>query len=355
MSKLPTFIIYLVLGLLSPQISQAQKEPNLFLITTDGLRWQELFQGVDSTLVYSKDFTRRPNEMWERFGATTPQDRREKLFPFLWSIFAGQGQLLGNRKMGSEVQLRNMHGFSYPGYNEMLTGNPDPDINSNDKFYNPHTTFLEKINRDPAFQGKVAAFGTWDVFPFIINSPRSGVPVNAGQMTAVHPNDKEALLNDIQRILPSQGSSRRDFLTYFFAKEYIKKNKPKVVLISFDETDEFAHQGNYDAYIEAAHTFDAFVQDLWNYCQQDSMYVGNTYFLLTTDHGRGDQVKSQWTSHGRIIRDCFELWMGALGPGILPLGEVKNTERVFLYQMAPSALHLLGQKPEGSVVPTWKK
>ncbi len=63
----------------------------------------------------------------------------------------------------------------------LLTGKADDErINSNDKMNNPNVTILEKLNKSAAYEGKVAAFGSWDVFPYIINEHRSGVPVNSG-------------------------------------------------------------------------------------------------------------------------------------------------------------------------------
>ena len=53
------------------------------------------------------------------------------LFPFIWSTLAAQGQLLGNSLVGSRAQVANGLFFSYPGYNEMSTGVPDPRINTN--------------------------------------------------------------------------------------------------------------------------------------------------------------------------------------------------------------------------------
>jgi hypothetical protein len=59
--------------------------------------------------------------------------------------------------------------FSYPGYNEILTGKADDqNIFSNDKIPNPNETILEQFAKtyDPL---KVAAFGSWDVFDYIVN------------------------------------------------------------------------------------------------------------------------------------------------------------------------------------------
>ncbi len=80
-----------------------------------------------------------------------------------------QGQIFGNRDVGSESQVTNGLNFSYPGYNETLTGFADPRIHSNDNVPNPNVTVFEWLNAKPAFTGKVAAFGAWDVFNGIFN------------------------------------------------------------------------------------------------------------------------------------------------------------------------------------------
>jgi len=45
------------------------------------------------------------------------------------------------------MNLTNNHWFSYPGYNEILTGKADDDrISSNNKIPNPNKTILELVN-----------------------------------------------------------------------------------------------------------------------------------------------------------------------------------------------------------------
>src|SRR5699024_9326815 len=139
--------------------------------------------------------------------------------------------------------------FSYPGYNEILTGEADDErINSNEKMNNPNITILEELNNSEAYAGKVAAFGSWDVFPYIINEQRSGVPVNAGfekskgdDLTKI-----EQFLNKAQPNTPSPwGSVRLDMFTHNYALEYMKRKHPDMVYIAYGETDDFAHGGNY--------------------------------------------------------------------------------------------------------------
>ena len=108
-----------------------------------------------------------------------------------------QGQLHGNRSKGSEASVTNNMWFSYPGYNEILTGHADDErIKSNDKVPNPNVTVLEFVNQQEGFQGKVAASTSWDVFPFIINTQRSGVPVDAGHPDKVTQERAMAILKE---------------------------------------------------------------------------------------------------------------------------------------------------------------
>jgi len=47
-----------------------------------------------------------------------------------------------------------------------------------------------------------------------------------------------------------------DVFTYYAAMEYLKNKKTKVLYISFGETDEWAHHGQYRSYLDAAHQVD---------------------------------------------------------------------------------------------------
>ncbi|WP_394990633.1 phosphoglyceromutase [Emticicia sp.] len=343
MNSFSKTLLFLIILLANQTIFAQSKTENVFIIMTDGFRWQELFGGADSTLIFSKEFTPDSARTVGKFWAKTATERREKLLPFFWSTIANKGQLYGNRWAGNKVNVLNPYWFSYPGYNEVLTGYPDDNINSNDKIQNKNTTVLEFLNNQPKFKGKVAAFGTWDVFPFIINENRSKIPVNAGVETVKgNLSEKEALLNQIQTDIPSMASDRFDFVTYHLAKEYVKKNTPKVMFLSFDETDEFAHESKYREYLFAANNFDKNVADLWNFCQNHPQYKDKTTFIFLTDHGRGDKVKKQWTSHGQRVSDCYQIWIAAIGPDTKPLGEVKTEGQLFQNQVARTAAKLLG-------------
>ena len=82
---------------------------------------------------------------------------------------AKDGVVIGNPDHDSRAMVTNGLNFSYPGYSEILCGYADPTIDSNAKKNNENVTVLEWIHSKPGFQSSVAAFCSWDVFPFIIN------------------------------------------------------------------------------------------------------------------------------------------------------------------------------------------
>lgn len=341
-----TIIISLLL-LICSYFTQAQKpdQPRIILITMDGFRWQELFTGADSLLVGNKEYVSDSAALVNEFWRDTPEERRKVLTPFVWSHISETGQIYGNRQLGNKMDLTNQMWFSYPGYNEILTGQADDQrINSNKKMPNPNVTVLEMINQNPKYSGSVVAFGSWDVFPYIINEERSGVPVNAGFECAQADDltERELFLNELQMQIPSPWSSvRLDAFTHHYALEYMKKHRPKVVYIAYGETDDFAHDGDYDAYLHSAHTTDGMIRELWAFTQQDKFYKDNTVFLLTTDHGRGTKPLDTWKSHGIKIPDAGEVWFMAFGAGVKAKGEVSENQQLYTNQIAPTIMHIL--------------
>jgi hypothetical protein len=338
-------ILLLIMAMVAMQMGNAQDSNNtkVILITLDGFRWQELFMGADSLLVTNKEYVHNPDMLKNTYWRDTPKERREALLPFVWGQVSKMGQLHGNRNLDSKVNLTNTMWFSYPGYNEILTGTADDSrITSNDKMNNPNTTILERYNNSPKGKGKVAAFGSWDVFPYIINEERSGVPVNAGFESATENlNEREKFLNQLQEQIPSPwGSVRLDAFTHHYALEHMKKEHPSLVYISYGETDDFAHDGDYQSYLKSAHNTDALIKELWDFTQQDQYYKDQTVFLITTDHGRGTQPLDTWRSHGGKINGAGQVWLIAFGKGVKALGETKN-EQLYSNQIAPTVLQLL--------------
>jgi hypothetical protein len=312
---------------------------NLVLVTLDGVRWQEVFGGVDMELIEDERFTNEPEFLTQTYWREQRSERRRALFPFLSSVIEDEGTLIGDRDQESYIEVTNSRWFSYPGYNEILTGKADPRIDSNAKIWNRNVTILETLNELDGFHDRVLAFGSWDVFPYIINSQRSGVPVNAGFATASNAATPESqFLNELSAEAPRLWSTvRTDFLTNGYAMDALKSHNPRVIYIAYGETDDFAHDGNYDRYIDAAHRSDLMLSKLWQWVQSTPSYRDRTTLIISTDHGRGSTPDS-WQSHSNAaaqdrqdvesapdgLQESDQIWLAAIGPCIKPAGLVKG-------------------------------
>ncbi len=339
----PLLVICFYLVCFSSTAQKPANAGNVFIITTDGFRWQEVFRGADSLLMRDTAYVKDTGLICQQFWGADIEERRHKLLPFFWSVIAQNGRISGNRSYGNEVNVANLYKISYPGYSEILTGYADKKFIPNLTVRNRSTNILEYLNTTENYAGKVAAFSSWNVMPYIIDEKRSGIPVNSGyEMLEEGEDTLNTLINEVQKNIIHKGHTRYDMLTYASAKNYIEEKHPKVVFIGLGETDEFAHQGRYDKYLQKAHQVDQIISELWYYVQTDPFYKDNTTFIITTDHGRGSKT-TKWSTHGFWVKGSGEAWMAMIGQGIAPDGERKEKERLYQKQIASTVSVLLGE------------
>ena len=344
-------VFLFLLNLLALQLLAAEtshKTENLFLITVDGFRWQEVFTGAEELLMNRQNggvHDSDTNLLRSTFLRNTPEARREALLPFFWSTIARQGQIYGNAKKGSVATVTNGKKFTYPGFNEMLTGSPDPRIDKNEKRNNPNVTVLEWLNQKPAFAHRIIGFANWDTHPYILNSERSGIPVYTGfekNLPATPGSRLELVLQLQQDTTPIWHDMFFDSFFAHAAVEYMREKKPRVVWIALGETDEWAHDGRYDCYLFAARKMDDYVRTLWTTAQSMPEYRDKTTFVLTCDHGRGSGPH-EWRNHGANVEGAENIWLAVLGPDTPPLGERSNIQEIHQNQIAATLAALLGE------------
>lgn len=339
-------LLFMLQGLTLEAISQV-KSQNVVVVTMDGFRWQELFGGADSLLSFEAGAKYNTKYVQRRFWADSEMERRKKLMPFLWGEIAKKGVLLGNRATGNFVNTANIHRFSYPGYNEIFTGFPDSTVNSNSKIPNKNENVFEYLNKFPEFKGKTASFGSWDVFASIFNEKRSGFLVNDGFRDVPGKlTDKQTELNRLQHELPDlfHGGERLDVATFHMGLEYMKVNQPRLMHFGLGDTDEFAHAGQYDLYLDAANKSDDWLRQLWTYIQSTPFYANKTTLIITTDHGRGQAKGGGWKDHGSEVTGADQIWIVAVGPSIPALGESAKKDQLFQGQIAATIAKLVGKE-----------
>lgn len=325
-----------VLVLAAAALSAQAPQRNVVLVTIDGLRWQEFFGGADEAY-----FTRDANGAIERaaakYEAPTADERRAILMPFMWNVIARQGQIFGDPANGSVSRVTNGLWFSYPGYNELFAGVADPRIDSNAKTPNPNLTVFEWLNSRPGFNGRVEAFGSWDVLPAMLNTGRSGLPVGTGYA-----------ISELARDLPAYWEyGPFDAPIVYAALDALQTRRPRVLYLMLGEGDEWAHEGRYRLYLDAATRADRFIERIWTTLQSLPEYRNNTTLLVTTDHGRGATTKD-WADHGTKVPAAERTWIAAIGPGVPPSG-IRTNVSVTASQIAATVAAVVGENFNAAV------
>ncbi|HET7756509.1 MAG TPA: alkaline phosphatase family protein, partial [Steroidobacteraceae bacterium] len=254
-------------------------------------------------------------------------------------------QIFGNQTVGSVARVTNGLAFSYPGYNEMLTGHPDVRIDSNEFGPNPNISVLEWLNTLPELHGKVTAYATWAAFKDIFNVPRSHLPLQVGWDLPYHGSltPRQELMNHLYE--SATRFDKEDLYDAFLQVPLLDsfaKQQPRVLFVGYGETDNWAHAGRYDLLLHSAHSFDGYVRELWERLQALPAYRDSTTFIITTDHGRGSGPVD-WKEHGVEQKGSENIWIAVLGPDTPALGERRNTAEVHQAQIAATVAAFLGK------------
>lgn len=328
-----------------------RKTRNVLLVTADGLRWQEIFNGIDARLMNEKSAGMQEKgaaALRDQLWKPTAEARREALLPFFWKQLAPRGVVLGNVNKGSSVRVTNSYRVSYPGYSEILTGRAQDDaIRGNDEIQNPTPTVLEFLrNKLDLRRKQVALFASWETFRFIGEHTPGSLVINAGYQPAdpdATPREKELAAMQLDARTPWD-EARHDYVTFQLALDYLRRERPRALYIAFDETDDWAHMRRYDRVLESIQFLDRSLRKLWDKVQSMPEYRGQTTLVVTCDHGRGDTL-SDFSSHGAKVVGADQIWLAIVGPDTPARGEATNTPEYHQRDIAPTILDLMGVPP----------
>jgi hypothetical protein len=118
--------------------------------------------------------------------------------------------------------------------------------------------------------------------------------------------------------------------------EVVTMDSPSLVLINLKDVDEKGHFEAYEDYVNAIMIADSLVYDLWQNIQSDTHYKDKTTLFITTDHGRGLDVRT----HGGTDHYNRHVMFLALGPDIKKGVEI--TSLCDLNDLASTTAELLG-------------
>ncbi len=324
------------------------EERYVVLVTLDGVRVQELFGGMDPVIsnapaaesgIYDSEITK------QRWWRSTPEARREALMPFFWNTLVPAGMVLGNQAKGSKVTVRNDQWFSYPGYSEMMTGEPQPEVTSNDFVRYPHRTVLEHAREALGLEhAQVAQIGSWDGLKYAASSRDGAFLMNGGRdpvPAALSTPEIDLYVDLRQQVQQFWEETTSDVLTYRIAREFLRKNQPRVLWIGIGQSDDWAHARRYDLVLDYLHIADGLLADLWQTLQSMEPYRGRTTLIVTTDHGRG-RSPADWAEHDAGIQGSQDIWIAIIGPDTPAIGEVADAADVTQGTVAATMLQHLG-------------
>jgi len=320
----------------------------LVLVTLDGVRIQEIFGGMDPVIANSTEAESgiyEPEVIRQRYWRETARERREALLPFFWRTLAPAGMVLGNQALGSKVTVRNTQWFSYPGYSEILTGAPQPEVQSNDLVRYPHETVLDYVHRKLDLKAaQVAQIGSWDGFKyaasqndgtFFMNGARDPVPADLGTP------EMDLLVGLRREVMQLWEESSNDTLTFRLALAYLKQHRPRMLWLGLGQSDDWAHARRYDLLLDYLHLTDRQLGQLWNTLQSMEPYRGRTTLVVTADHGRG-RTPEDWAEHDTGIEGSQDIWIAIIGPDTPALGELRDYPDVTQSDIAATMLQYLG-------------
>lgn len=274
----------------------------VIIITIDGTRWQDVFNGTDSMLSHRPNIPAR------------------EIMPNLYHFFVDNGTVIGQKSL---MIASNPAHVSLPGYLEIMRGYQTLDCSNNNCEISTISTIIPDYFQNPA------VFSSWEkISKIFIN--HSNVVYSCGR--SFRSSNFPPILDD-QSFVASDFNYdfqyRPDSLTQSEALSYFSLNHPDFLWVALGNTDEYAHTNNYDKYIEALKSADSFIGNLMK-----DPNINNYIIIVTVDHGRGND----WTSHGSDSESA-KVWLMMRGPNI-PIQNLYFNNTVSLANIFPIILYL---------------
>ncbi|MEJ7727690.1 MAG: alkaline phosphatase family protein [Polyangiaceae bacterium] len=283
------------------------------LVTLDGVRWQEVFQGVDAQLAARDGMPR---------AAVVPA---ATLMPNVRRLFFDGGVVLGAPGRGAGIGALGPRYVSLPAYVELMTGARST-CWSNDCQPIIGWTVAEELRGDAP--GTAAVFASWERIAAVFPDPGT-LALHAGRDSGDEPLPH-----------PGNGGYRPDRITARRALAHLVEHRPRFLWLALGDTDEWGHRNDYRGYLDALRAADAVIGEIAAHLAEMPGYGERAALVVTTDHGRDDG----FADHGG--KASADVWLMARGAGVANIGAVATAKRRHLRDVAPTVLSLLGRTQE---------
>jgi hypothetical protein len=323
--RLPTHPEWLVEAANTAGPSTSRPAEVVVLVALDGVRWQEIANGVDPTL--GREVGRRP--------ATA-----RRLMPNLHSLATSEGAGFAADLGPNGFFASGPRYVSLPGYIEMLTGRYDTACTSNDCEGTRWPTLADEFADAP---GGAAVVASWPTLERAV-ARRTNVLVSAGRHGCTGDMGPRAhrtwLSAKDASPAPGFGDYRPDPLTAAVALDVLRESRPSFLFVGLGDTDEYAHHRDYAGYLRALEHADSVIGAIDDELATLRRRGVDTLLVVTTDHGRS----KSFADHGDDP-ESSRVWLVAAGEAVRSRGWQAPTAPRHLADIAPTVHALAGRAP----------
>lgn len=292
----------------------------VILVTLDGVRWQEVFEGIDR--------------------ARTKEEAMDAphLWPNVYRLLRERGVALGGGNVPISATGPNF--MSLPGYTEILMGHSPVACGDNDCGPVKEPTLVDEI-LNGGHQAAVVA--SWERLErAVAKDPRDAFVTTGrnGGTKSAHEGALGRRVAAYQKTKPEPGGGdfRLDRYTGEIGLAVLRERHPTFLMIGLGEPDEYAHGNDYPGYVRSLRACDAFLGELFKVLDAMGERGARTAVFVTADHGRGHDFQN----HGGGYVESARTWLLAFGAGIEARGVTQLNEPRHLADIAPTMRTLLG-------------
>jgi hypothetical protein len=307
------------------------------LVVLDGVRWQEVFHGVDAELARGHD---------------EPVVEARRLLPNFYGAIDQRGAAIGAPGRGRTIAASGPNFVSMPGYTEIFQGRPPERCQDNHCAPPRDPTVVDEVRAAAVSDAQVAVIASWQGIGQVAAHDPSRIVLSAGRRDVMH---AELLKADTATRAalesgagadpyPGEEDFRPDRYTGELALAYLTARQPSFLFVGLGEPDEFAHRGDYPGYLASLRYADDFLGRLFDALDRMADRGRRTLVLVATDHGRA----ADYRNHGGAFPESARVWLAAFGGPVRARGLLAAPRHRRLTDIAPTVRSFMGLERDAS-------
>jgi hypothetical protein len=303
----------------------------VILVVLDGVRWQEVFGGIDPRLAAT-----------HRAG---PVVGARSLLPSLYAALDARGAAVGAPGYGV-IAASGPNFVSLPGYTEIFGGRPPDGCQDNECAGASGPTIVDAVRDRAGSDSDVAVIASWAPIARAATRMPSRIVLSAGRQDVagahflVDDTSTREVLDEGAHADPRPGHDgfRPDRYTAELALRYLESRRPAFLFVGLGEPDEYAHADDYRGYLASLRAADDFFGRLFAVLDRMGDRGRRSLVLVTADHGRAHDYRD----HGAGLPESARVWLLALGGPVHARGFVQGPAARRLADVAPTIRQVVG-------------